>query len=92
MAAFVGNVAVGADEARDHFGDILGRAAHGKERVVISRHRKRVAAIVPIEDLELLEALEDERDLAEIRARLATPTGEPAVTLEDAAARLGVKL
>lgn len=83
--------AVAADEARDRFGDLLGRAAHGKERVVISRHRKRVAALVPIEDLELLEALEDARDLAELRKRLAKPRGRP-ISLEALAAKLKVKL
>jgi prevent-host-death family protein len=82
---------VAADEARDRFGDLLGRAAHGKERVVISRHRKRVAALVPIEDLELLEAFEDARDVAELRKRLANPGGKP-IPLDKLAAKLGVKL
>jgi prevent-host-death family protein len=91
VAAFVDTAAIGADEARDNFGDLLGRASHGKERVVISRHRKCVAALVPIEDLELLERIEDDADLKEIRARLAKPVGKP-IPLKDAAARLGVKL
>ncbi len=82
---------VGADEARDRFGDLLGRATYGKERVVISRHRKRVAALVPIEDLELLEALEDAHDLAELRKRLAKPKGKP-VSLDTLAAKLKIKL
>lgn len=83
--------AITADAARDKFGDILGRASHGKERLVISRHGKRVAAIVPIEDLERLEAMEDEQDLAEARARLANPVGKP-IPLRDLAAKYGIKI
>jgi prevent-host-death family protein len=64
--------AIGAEAAREGFGDVLGRVTHAKTRVVISRHRKPVAAIVPIEDLRRLEAMEDARDVALIRHRLAT--------------------
>ena len=47
--------------------------AYGKERIVISRKGKRLAAMVPIEDLELLEALEDKTDLAAARKALKAP-------------------
>jgi len=80
--------------ARDHLSDLLGRAEYAKERVVIRKRRKRVAALVPIEDLELLEALEDERDLADIRARLKEwkRSGEPLIPIEKIARKYGVKL
>lgn len=85
---------VSAAFARDHLSDLLGRAEYAKERVVIRKRRKRVAALVPIEDLELLEALEDERDLEEVRARLKEweRSGEPLVPLEKVARKHGVKL
>jgi prevent-host-death family protein len=60
--------------ARTEFADILNRAAYGGERVILHRHKKPVAAVVPIEDLELLEQLEDSVDLAEVRKRLKEPT------------------
>jgi prevent-host-death family protein len=56
--------------ARERFSDILNRAAFGKERVLISRRGKRLAAVVPVEDLDLLESLEDRIDLDDARARL----------------------
>jgi prevent-host-death family protein len=52
-------------DARKDLADILNRAAYGKERVVLTRRGKDVAAIVPMDDLDTLEAMEDRRDLAE---------------------------
>ena len=52
-------------DARKDLADILNRAAYGKERVVLTRRGKDVAAIVPIDDLNILEAIEDHMDLAE---------------------------
>ena len=46
-------------EARGNFSDLVNRSAYGKERVVLTRRGKGVAAVVPIEDLRLLEAIED---------------------------------
>jgi len=45
--------------------------AFGRERVVVKRRGKEVAAVVPIDDLRLLEELEDWIDLADARAALA---------------------
>ena len=61
-------------EARESFSSTVNRVAFGGERVVLTRHGKRVAAVVPIEDLELLEALEDAMDVEEARRRLADGT------------------
>src|SRR5262245_48623394 len=60
-------------QAREQFADLLNRAAYSKERIVVMRHNKKVAALVPIEDLEALEAMEDQIDVAEARRRLAKP-------------------
>ena len=58
-------------EARGSFSTTVNRAAFGGERVVLTRHGKRIAAVVPIADLDLLESLEDAVDLDEARAALA---------------------
>jgi prevent-host-death family protein len=63
-----------ASEARQNFSDILNRAAYGRERVVVHRGKKPVAAIMPIEDFEFLEELEDRIDVEEARKRLHEPT------------------
>ena len=59
-----------AARARQSFSDILNRAAYGKERVVIERRGKRLAAVVPLEDLDLLEELENRVDLDDARRRM----------------------
>ena len=63
-----------ASAARQNFSDIVNRAAYGGERIIVHRSKKPVAAVVPIEDLELLEQIEDRADLEEVRKRLKEPT------------------
>lgn len=50
-------------EARDQFSTVINRAAFGKERVVLTRRGKDLAAVVPMEDVRLLEEGEDRLDL-----------------------------
>jgi len=56
-----------ATAVRDAFGDTLNRVAYQGERIVLERHGKAVAALVSVEDLLLLEALEDRRDAKLVR-------------------------
>ncbi|HEY8021542.1 MAG TPA: type II toxin-antitoxin system Phd/YefM family antitoxin [Thermoanaerobaculia bacterium] len=57
-------------KARERFGDTLNRVASGKERVVLTRRGKDLVAIIPLEDLARLQALEDKQDLRDARAAL----------------------
>jgi prevent-host-death family protein len=63
-----------ATQVRDEFADTIHRAADKKERIIVHRRGKPVAAVVPIEDLRLLEELEDRVDQEEARRILADPT------------------
>jgi antitoxin (DNA-binding transcriptional repressor) of toxin-antitoxin stability system len=65
--------------------DLLARVREG-ERVELPDDG---AAVVPIEDLRLFEALEDAEDVAEVACRLADPSKAPA-PYEDARRRLGL--
>ena len=56
-----------AVEAPRGMGEVLERASVLKERVVLMRGGKRVAAVVPVEDLALLESLEDRLDLEDAK-------------------------
>ena len=89
-----GQATLSSANARDQLSDILNRAAFGKERVVVSRRGKPLAAVVPLEDIATLEALEDALDAAEIQKRLLEweAAGKPGIPLEEVAIRLGVKL
>jgi prevent-host-death family protein len=52
-----GVTAVSVADARSDLADLLNRVAYGKERLVITRHGRELAAIVPIEDLQLANRL-----------------------------------
>ena len=58
-------------EAREQFSDVVNRAAYGKERVILTRRKKELAAVVPIEDITLLEELENHLDVGDAKAALA---------------------
>lgn len=53
---------VSAAEAKNKFSEIIGRAAYGRERIIVERKGKPLAAVISIEDLKRLEELEDEVD------------------------------
>ena len=44
-------------QARKHMSELLNRAAYGKERFVVTRHGKGLVAIVPLEEVTLLDRL-----------------------------------
>jgi prevent-host-death family protein len=54
-------------KARATFAEVINRAAYGRERIVLTRRGKRIAAVVPFEDVRILERLEDEIDIREAR-------------------------
>ncbi len=70
-------------KARTEFAELINRAAYGKERIILSRHGKSVAAIVPMESLKALEALEKLEDAAD-RKTLASRRQEPSISWEKA--------
>jgi prevent-host-death family protein len=47
-----------ASEARGDFRGTLNRVAYQHERLVITRHNDEEVAVIPVEDLRLLERLE----------------------------------
>lgn len=77
-------------EARSHFADILNRVGYKGERIVLQKHDKNLVAIIPVEDLELLEAIEDKIDIIEAEAALAEDDGKEPITLEQLKVELGL--
>lgn len=66
-----------ATEVRQEFADTLDRVRFGKERIILHCDGKPVAALVPIEDFELFEQMEDDLDIAEAKRILADPSERP---------------
>ncbi|QJT02474.1 type II toxin-antitoxin system Phd/YefM family antitoxin [Streptomyces asoensis] len=62
-------------EARNQLGQLVGRVRHGQEHILITEYGRPAAALIPISELEELQRLRDEADIAEARAREAVPSG-----------------
>lgn len=79
-----------ATEAQQRFSELLSRVASGKERIVVTRAGEELVAVVPLEDLALVEALEDRADLDEAREALREAQEKGTVSLADLKAELGL--
>ncbi|MBF0508844.1 MAG: type II toxin-antitoxin system Phd/YefM family antitoxin [Deltaproteobacteria bacterium] len=62
-----------AKEARARFSEICNQAAFGKKRLMVTRRGKEIAAIVPVDDIRLLEAIEDYLDVEDAKKALSEP-------------------
>jgi len=58
-------------KVRQGFSETINRVAYGRERIVLHRRGKDLAALIPMEDLALLEELEDRLDVEQADAILA---------------------
>lgn len=79
-----------SSKVREGFSDTINRVAYGRERVILHRHGKEVAAVVPMEDLKLLEDIEDRIDLEEARKSLAHVKKHGAIPWEKMKKDLGL--
>ena len=86
------------DPGTDRLAEAVAHAEHDKDRVLLTRDGKPVAAVVPIEDLAALAAADDAEDahwsrVAEEAVAQWKAEGRPAgVPMEDIARELGVDL
>ncbi len=77
-------------EARDDLAETLNRVCYKGERIVLHRRGKNVAALVPVEDLELLEELEDRIDLEIAREALKEAEKEGTISWSEVKKKLGL--
>ncbi len=52
-------------DAKEQFTDLVNRVAHSKERIILTRRGKEIAAIIPLEDLNLIQDSQNKHDLHE---------------------------
>ncbi len=62
-------------EARKKLAEIVNKVAYGKEPVVLTRRGEEIAALISMEELELLQLIEDHIDIEDAKKALAE-TGE----------------
>ena len=58
-------------DARKNFADIVNKVAYGKEPIVLTRRGQDIAALVSIDELELLQQIEDHIDIEDAKQALA---------------------
>lgn len=76
MTTSMNNVpAVSLGDLRKDLGEVVNQATFAGQRTAVTRHGKTVAAIIPVEDLELLDALERQADLETLRQARAEDDG-----------------
>jgi prevent-host-death family protein len=79
------------DAASAAFAEAVARAEAGKERIILTRAGKPVAALVPIADLEAIEDAEDAAAAAEALSEYARSRKDwPIYTVEELTARWGI--
>ena len=57
-------------EARKNFADIVNTVAYGKEPIVLTRRGQEIAALISIEELQLLQKIEDYIDIKDAKKAL----------------------
>ncbi len=67
----------------------INMVAHEHERVILERRGKKVAALISMEDLQLLERIEDYIDVSEAERLLADPMEVP-IPYEEVRKELGL--
>lgn len=84
---------ISAAKARDQFADLVNQVAFGNQRAKVTRRGKDLAAIVSLEDLELLEAIEKRLDLIEFLEAMEQweDSGKKTVSLDEVYNRLGLR-
>jgi len=85
-----------ATEAREDFSDFINWVAYGKERLIIKRRKKELAAVIPMEEYRLLEqALEaklDRLDREEIERLTNDPNyAKDSVSLSEVKEEFGIE-
>jgi|SRR5215213_7156751 len=68
-------------ETHEKFSELLRRVAADKERIVLTQAGEEIVAVIPIEDLALVEALEDRADIEEAREALRDAREEGTTSL-----------
>ena len=80
-------------EAADKLAALIHRVAADKERVIMTGESGETAALVPVEDLRLIEELEDRQDAEDFRSAKEDfeRSGERPIPLDEVLAEFGIK-
>jgi prevent-host-death family protein len=78
-------------DAKEKFTELLNHVSHTKERVILTRRGKELAALVSLEDLQFLESTQDKNDLNEAIDALKESKNGSTVSLEKLKEEIGIQ-
>jgi prevent-host-death family protein len=76
-------------DAKEEFSELVNRVTHNKERIILTRRGKEIAAIVPLEDLLMLQKSQSKNDLDEAVEALQEARNQGTMTLEELKEKIG---
>ena len=82
-------IKLSTSKARQEFASVIKSVEKG-QRVLLSSHGEAVAALVSVEDLAILQAIEDRRDARAARAALADAQVNGTVPWDEVKSELGL--
>ena len=77
-------------DAKEKFTDLINHVSHTKERVILVRRGKEIAALVSLEDLHFLETTQDKHDLHEAIDALKETKNGGSISLEKLKEDIGI--
>jgi prevent-host-death family protein len=77
-------------DAKEEFAELVSRVAHNKERIILTRRDKEVAALVPLEDLKFLEDSQNKNDLQEATEALKEARAIGTLSLDELKADIDI--
>lgn len=83
------NPTISAADAKEELPELLNRVSHYKEHIIITRRGKEIAALIPIEDLQLIKESQNKNDLQEAVESLKQAREEGTITLQQLKNEIG---
>jgi prevent-host-death family protein len=77
-------------EAQEQFSELINQVVHNKDHVILTRRGKEVAAIIPLEDLALLQDLQNKYDLQAALDALKEAREKGSISLEKVKEEIGI--
>lgn len=82
-------VTISAQDAKKEFSELINRVSHYKEHIIITRRSKEIVALIPIEDLLLIEESQNKTDLQEAVESLKQARSGDLISLQQLKKELG---
>lgn len=77
-------------DAKEEFSELINRVSHNKERIILTRRGKEVAALVPLDDFYILQKEQSKNDLQEAVDSLQEARRLGTITLEEFKDEIGL--